>query len=149
MLRVPAAPLSRVRFEMAKTLQCTVVTPERKAVDQAADFVALPLYDGEIGIGPDHAPLIGRLGYGEMRLRHKDRTSRFYVDGGFLQVVDNQVTVLTAQVIPSEQVDEAAARQQLEAAQKQPATTPEQLQIRERAVAQARGQLRVARPARS
>ena len=126
---------------MAKTLQCTVVTPERKAVDQAADFVALPLYDGEIGIGPDHAPLIGRLGYGEMRLRQNDKVSRFYVDGGFVQVVDNQVTVLTAQAIPAEQVDEAAAQQQLDAAQKQPATTPEQLQIRDRAVAQARGQL--------
>ena len=132
---------------MAKTLQCTVVTPERKAVDQAADFVALPLYDGEIGIAPDHAPLIGRLGYGEMRLRHNDRVSRFYVDGGFVQVVDNQVTVLTAQAIPAEQVDEAAAQQQLDAARKQPATTPEQLQIRDRSVAQARGQLQVARRA--
>jgi F-type H+-transporting ATPase subunit epsilon len=132
---------------MAKTLQCTVVTPERKAVDQAVDFVALPLYDGEIGIAPDHAPLIGRLGYGEMRLRHNDRVSRFYVDGGFVQVVGNQVTVLTAQAIPAEQVDEAVAQRQLAATQKQPATTPEQLQIRDRAVAQARGQLRVARRA--
>jgi len=134
---------------MAKTLQCTVVTPERKAVDQAVEFVALPLYDGEIGIGLDHAPLIGRLGYGEMRLRQNDKVSRFYVDGGFVQVVGNQVTVLTAQAIPAEQVDEAAAREQLAAAQKQPATTPEQLQIRDRAVAQARGQLRVARRATS
>ena len=130
---------------MAKTLQCTVVTPERKAVDQAVEFVALPLYDGEIGIGLDHAPLIGRLGYGEMRLRQNDKVSRFYVDGGFVQVVDNQVTVLTAQAIPAEQVDEVAAQEQLDAARKQPATTPEQLQIRERTIAQARGQLRVAR----
>ena len=132
---------------MTKTLQCTVVTPERKAVDQIVEFVALPLYDGEIGIGLDHAPLIGRLGYGEMRLRQNDKVSRFYVDGGFVQVVDNQVTVLTAQAIPAEQVDEAAAQQRLVATQKQAATTPEQLQIRDRAVAQARGQLRVARRA--
>jgi F-type H+-transporting ATPase subunit epsilon len=130
---------------MARTLQCTVVTPERKAVDQAVEFVALPLYDGEIGIGLDHAPLIGRLGYGEMRLRQNDRVSRFYVDGGFVQVVNNQVTILTAQAIPADQVDQEAAREQLDAAQKQTATTPEQLQIRDRAVAQARGQLRVAR----
>lgn len=134
---------------MTKTLQCTVVTPERKALDQAADFVALTLYDGELGIGLDHAPLIGRLGHGEMRLRQNGRVSRFYVDGGFVQVVDNQVTVLTAQAIPAEQVDEAAAQQQLDAARKQPATTPEQLQIRDRAIAQARGKLQVARRARS
>ena len=149
MLRVSSLPLSRDRVEMAKTLQCTVVTPERKAVDQAADFVALPLYDGEIGIGLDHAPLIGRLGYGEMRLRLGDTVSCFYVDGGFVQVVDNQVTILTGQAIPAEQVREAEAQEQLDAAQKQPATTPEQLQIRDRAVAQARGQLRVARRASS
>ena len=81
---------------MAKLLQCTVVTPEQKALDQAADFVALPLYDGEIGIGVDHSPLIGRLGYGEMRLRQGDKTSRYYLDGGFVQVLSNQVTVLTS-----------------------------------------------------
>ncbi len=132
---------------MATTLQCTVVTPERKALDQAVDFVALPLYDGEIGIAPGHAPLIGRLGYGEMRLRRDNQVSRFYVDGGFVQVVDNQIAVLTAQAVPADQVDEQAAQKRLDAARQQPATTPEQLQIRDREIAQARGQLRVARRA--
>jgi len=129
---------------MAKTLQCTVVTPEKKALDQAVDFVALPLYDGEIGIGVDHAPLIGRLGFGEMRLRQDGEMSRYYVDGGFVQVVKNQVTVLTAQAIPADQVREDAAQEQLDEALKQPATTDEQRQIRDRTIAQARGQLRVA-----
>ncbi len=48
-------------------LQCIVVTPERTVFDQPAEFVALTLFDGEIGIAPGHAPLIGRLGCGEMR----------------------------------------------------------------------------------
>lgn len=132
---------------MAKTLQCTVVTPEKKALDQAVDFVALPLYDGEIGIGVDHAPLIGRLGFGEMRLRQDGELSRYYVDGGFVQVLKNQVTVLTAQAIPADQVREDAAQAQLDEALKQPAATDEQRQIRDRTIAQARGQLRVARRA--
>ena len=130
---------------MAKTLQCTVVTPERKALDQAADFVALPLYDGEIGIGPDHAPLIGRLGFGEMRLRQGGTVSRYYVDGGFVQVVKNQVTVLTAQAVPAAEVDAAAAQAQLDEARNQRVPTDEQRQVRDRTVAQARGRLRVAR----
>jgi F0F1-type ATP synthase epsilon subunit len=71
--------------------------------------------------------------------------SRYYVEGGFVQVVKNQVTVLTSQAIPADQVVAAAAREQLDAALQQPATTPEQLLIRERTIAQARGQLRVAR----
>ncbi|NLF69557.1 MAG: ATP synthase F1 subunit epsilon [Candidatus Anammoximicrobium sp.] len=132
---------------MAKTIQCTVVTPERKALDQTVDFVVLPLYDGEIGIAPDHAPLIGRLGYGEMRLRRGAEVSRFYVDGGFVQVVGNHITVLTAQAVPADDIDREAAQQQLDAARGQPASTDEQRQIRDRTVAQARGRLRVARQA--
>ena len=50
-------------------MQCIVVTPERTIYDQPAQFVALTLYDGEIGVAPGHTPLIGRLGYGEMRIR--------------------------------------------------------------------------------
>ena len=51
--------------------QCIVVTPERTVYDRPAEFVALTLFDGEIGIAPGHVPLIGRLGYGEMRIGRK------------------------------------------------------------------------------
>ena len=46
------------------SVQCVVVTPERAVLDEPADFVSLPMYDGELGILPGRAPLIGRLGYG-------------------------------------------------------------------------------------
>ena len=52
-----------------RTLQCIVVTPEMTVLDTNAQFVALPLFDGECGIAPGRSPLIGRLGYGEMRIR--------------------------------------------------------------------------------
>src|SRR5439155_1110249 len=58
-------------------LQCVVVTPERAVVDEEADFVALPLYDGEIGILPGRAPLVGRLGYGELRIKRGTQTKSF------------------------------------------------------------------------
>ena len=45
-------------------LSCLVVTPERTVLEAEADFIALPLFDGEIGIAPGRSPLIGRLGYG-------------------------------------------------------------------------------------
>ena len=77
-------------------LQCVVVTPERAVLDEPADFVALPMYDGELGVLPGRAPLIGRLGYGELRIRRGQETRRFFVDGGFAQVRANTVTVLTA-----------------------------------------------------
>ena len=59
-----------------QTIQCVVVTPERAVLDQAVDFVALPLYDGELGVLPGRAPLVGRLGYGELRIRHDSDTLR-------------------------------------------------------------------------
>ena len=62
-------------------LTCTVVTPEQTALETKADFVALPLFDGEIGILANHSPLIGRLGFGEMRIKSGGQTAVYYVDG--------------------------------------------------------------------
>ena len=132
---------------MSDTLYCTIVTPGGVALDARADFVAVPLYDGEIGIAVDRAPLIGRIGYGEFRLRREGEVTRYYVDGGFVQVADNRVTVLTGRAIPAEEVDQQAAKEQIAAVLKRPAPSAETLEIRDRQLAQARGQIRVARRA--
>lgn len=128
-----------------KYLTCIVVTPEATALEEEAKFVALPLYDGEIGIAPAHSPLIGRLGYGEMRLTNPHgKTHRYYLDGGFVQVLDDVVSVLTGKAIPAHDLDAGEAQAQLDAARTLPASTPELLAIRDRTVAQARAQLHVA-----
>jgi F-type H+-transporting ATPase subunit epsilon len=133
---------------MADSLLCVVVTPEQTALEQKAEFVALPLYDGEIGIAPNHSPLIGRLGFGEMRVRTGGTTTSYYVDGGFVQVADNVVSVLTNRAVPSRSLSAATAESQLTAALARPSNTPELTEIRQRAVAQARAQVRAARRAR-
>ena len=129
-------------------LTCTVVTPEQTALETKADFVALPLFDGEIGIAPNHSPLIGRLGYGEMRIKSGGTTTRYYVDGGFVQVADNVVAVLTNRAVPAARLDPAAAENNLKVALSKPANTPELMEIRDRQIAQARAQIRTARRAR-
>ena len=127
-----------------RELHCVIVTPEKALLDEAADFVAVPMFDGELGVLPGRSPLIGRLGYGELRLRRGTQTHRFFVDGGFVQVRANTVTVLTARALRAEDIDANAVSQTLQAALA-PASTPqaseEQLKIQERA----RAQLRVAR----
>jgi len=128
-------------------LKCIVVTPETTALQETTEFVALPLYDGEIGIAPRHSPMLGRLGYGEMRLKMGEKTVRYYVDGGFVQVANDEVTVLTGLAVAAEQIDEAEAREQLSAARTKPSHTPELMEIRDRAVTQARARLLVARRA--
>jgi F-type H+-transporting ATPase subunit epsilon len=117
-------------------------------LETKAEFVALPLFDGEIGIAANHSPLIGRLGYGEMRIKTGSTTLSYYVDGGFVQVADNVVAVLTNRAVPSKNLDPAAAEAQLTAALARPANSPELFEIRDRAVAQARAQIRTARRTR-
>jgi F-type H+-transporting ATPase subunit epsilon len=126
-------------------LKCIVVTPEKTVLESEADFVALPLFDGEIGIAPGHSPMIGRLGDGEMRLRAAGRASRYYVEGGFVEVVNDVVSVLTNRAVPAAGVDLPAAEEQLGRALQRPAHSEELLAIRERAISQARAQIRVAR----
>jgi F-type H+-transporting ATPase subunit epsilon len=132
------------RDTTTRSLHCVVVTPESTVLDTEADFVALPLFDGECGILPGRAPLIGRLGYGELRIRQNGDQLRYYVDGGFAQVADDVVSVLTNRALPAEQLDPAAASEQLRTAIARPAAGSEALAIRARLISQARGQLRVA-----
>jgi F-type H+-transporting ATPase subunit epsilon len=125
-------------------LQCVVVTPERTLFDDLVDFVALPLYDGELGVLPGRTPLIGRLGFGELRTRDGATTSRYFVDGGFVQIRDDVVTVLTNRAVPATEVDSTAAMHELEQAQTRRAANDHELDEKAKAVARARAQIRVA-----
>ena len=125
-------------------LHCVVVTPEKTIIDEIAQFVALPLTDGEIGILPGRSPLIGRLGYGELRTRDDGEPRRYFVDGGFVEVRDDVVTVLTGRAIPSAQVDATAASAELQKALSRVATGDVEVADKERAVERARAQIRIA-----
>lgn len=125
---------------MADTiLHCVVVTPERSLLDERANFVVVPLFDGELGILPDRAPLVGRLGYGELRLVRGNETKRYYVDGGFVQVRNNVVTLLTSKAVKAEELNSAALKEQLQATMG-PGATPEkrdeQIKLQQRLRAQ-------------
>src|SRR5438046_4307392 len=100
----------------AKHLKCVVVTPERAVLDEPADFVALPMYDGELGVLPGRAPLIGRLGIGEMRVKRGEHVTRLFVDGGFAQVRGDIVSVLTPSAQTAEEIKPDVVRAALETA---------------------------------
>jgi F-type H+-transporting ATPase subunit epsilon len=126
-----------------KQLRCAVVTPEKTLFEETVDFVALPLYDGELGVLPGRAPLIGRLGYGELRTKTGPVEHRYFVDGGFVQVRDDVVTVLTSRALPAEAIDTAAAARELEAAGTKRARTDLDFADVDKALARARGMIRV------
>jgi F-type H+-transporting ATPase subunit epsilon len=128
-----------------KRLQCVVVTPEKTLFDQAVDFVALPMFDGELGVFPGRSPLIGRLGYGELRTKSGDIVHRYYVDGGFAQIRDDVVTLLTNRAVPAGEIDTNAAVLELDHAQEQRALTDDAYATKAKAVERSRALIRVAK----
>jgi F-type H+-transporting ATPase subunit epsilon len=125
-----------------KSLKCVVVTPEKAVLDEPADFVVVPMFDGELGVAPDRLPLIGRLGFGELRLTQGNQTKHLYVDGGFVQIRGNVVTVLTSKAIDIKDIKIADAQAVLQSAKVE--STPEGQEAQEKAQQRARVQLRLA-----
>jgi F-type H+-transporting ATPase subunit epsilon len=76
-------------------LRVSVISPERTLFDGVADSVIVPAWDGELGILQGHAPLMALLGVGQIRIRRGQQTEHFHVSGGFLQVVNNRVSILS------------------------------------------------------
>jgi F-type H+-transporting ATPase subunit epsilon len=86
----------------ADKLTVALISPERTVFEGSADMVVAPAWDGELGVLKGHAPLLALLGDGTLRITDGPKETRFHVRGGFLQVVDDVVTVL------SEEAGEAA-----------------------------------------
>ncbi len=80
---------------MSDALKVSVISPERVLFEGVARGVVAPAFDGEMGILPLHAPMMTLLGRGTLRVDTAEGERRFGVDGGFLQVVDNHVRVVT------------------------------------------------------
>jgi F-type H+-transporting ATPase subunit epsilon len=125
-------------------IQCVVVTPERTMLDEAVESVVIPLYDGEFGILPRHTPLIGRLGFGTLRVQSGGAERRYFLDGGFAQFRDNVLTILTQRALAPGQIDPTAAEHELERARALPAGTDLQRAEKDRALTRARALVRFA-----
>jgi F-type H+-transporting ATPase subunit epsilon len=129
---------------MANTFHCSVITPERAVLEADATFVAFPAWDGEVGILRDRAPLLFKMGTGELRVESPQGNQALFVDGGFAQMVDNKLTLLTEQAKRIEEIDTAAAERALAEARKLPMVTDAEFTARQRAVKSAEVQLHLA-----
>lgn len=79
----------------AGALRVSVLSPEQTVYEGQATQVVVPALDGLLGILRGHAPLMALLGEGIMRIENGREVAQYRVSGGFLQVVDNVVTVLS------------------------------------------------------
>jgi F-type H+-transporting ATPase subunit epsilon len=80
-------------------LTVSVISPERVLFQGETDSVVAPAFDGEVGILTGHAPMVTLLGRGVLRLGAGAGGRRFVVAGGFLQVADDQVRVVTEEAV--------------------------------------------------
>jgi F-type H+-transporting ATPase subunit epsilon len=103
-------------------VRVVVVTPEKAVLDETAEMVILPMFDGELGVLPGRAPIIGRLGAGELRLKSNGNVKRYFVEAGFVQVRSNVVTVLTSKAEEAAKVTSEMAAAVATEAESLPAT---------------------------
>ncbi|HVR08653.1 MAG TPA: ATP synthase F1 subunit epsilon [Thermoanaerobaculia bacterium] len=129
---------------MANTFHISVITPERAVLESEAVFAAVPAHDGELGILHNRAPMLYRLGAGLLRLDTPAGKRALFVSGGFAQMVENRLTILTEAARELDQLDRAAAERALADAQAMKGVTDAEHNARQRALASARAQLRLA-----
>jgi|CXWL01.1.fsa_nt_gi F-type H+-transporting ATPase subunit epsilon len=128
-----------------ESLHCQVITPERQVLDADADAVVLPAHDGQIGILKNRAPLLCALGTGVLRVDvHNEGGRHFSVEGGFAQVLNNEVTILTERADAAEEITRANAQKLLADAEKMPASDATMIAARDKAIRRAKVQLQIA-----
>ena len=93
----------------AATMKLEIVTPTGQVYSNDVDFVTLPGREGEMGIYPQHAPLITLLGSGEIIARRGTQEDRILVTTGCAEITAERVGILTVFATPSSEIDEQKA----------------------------------------
>ncbi|MGQ0561136.1 MAG: ATP synthase F1 subunit epsilon [Gemmatimonadota bacterium] len=76
-------------------MKVSVISPERTIFEGEAESVVVPAWDGQLGVMRGHAPMLVLLGQGELRVSSAGADQRFQISGGFMQVADDVVTILS------------------------------------------------------
>ena len=115
------------RSSNAKTFRLEIVSAERSLFSGEANFVVVPGVDGELGIFPNHTPLLTKIKPGTLKFHAKDESEEtlFFVAGGFLEVQPTVVTVLADTVVRGEEIDQARAEESKRNAEEAISKAPE------------------------
>lgn len=114
----------------ARSFRCRLITPVAQVLDEQAVSAVIPAWDGLMGVLPNRAPIVAKLGLGELSIKFADSdkgkggSRSFLVEDGFLQMVDNKLTILAAKAIPTESISESDAQAELREASARRADKP-------------------------
>lgn len=100
-------------------LKLEIVTPEKKVLDAEVDTVTIPTASGEAGILTNHAPLVSALKPGILSYTEKGSVQKLVVTGGFVELNNNNVSVLTDSAQSASEIDLEAAKTDRESANKE------------------------------
>ncbi len=95
-----------------RKLSVSIISPTAVGFEGEGESVVAPAYDGQLGILYGHAPMMVLLGTGEVAVRDSGSVYRFHVSRGFLQVVDNEVSVLAEEVSALDEVGQPAVAEE-------------------------------------
>ncbi|HKX26672.1 MAG TPA: F0F1 ATP synthase subunit epsilon [Blastocatellia bacterium] len=115
---------------MAERIKLEILTPERRVLNETVDEVVVPGLNGELGILPDHAPLISQLKTGVLNYRLGQERKELHISGGFVEVLSDRVSVLSDVAEKAEEIDLERARRAKERAERRLASGDEDLDFR-------------------
>ena|SRR6266852_1963432 len=93
------------------TLKLEIVTPEAKTYSEDVDVVTLPAVEGEMGVFPQHVPLVTQIVPGEVIVRKGGQDYFLAVGEGFVEITGNRVAIMTDMAIAAENIDAAKAEE--------------------------------------
>lgn len=103
---------------MANTLRLEIVTPEAKTYSEEVETVSLPGLEGDLGVYPNHTPLMTQIVAGQIRVVQNGQSKFLAVGAGFVEITGNQVSVLTDMAVQADNIDEQAAEEARKRAEK-------------------------------
>ncbi|MBX3381384.1 MAG: F0F1 ATP synthase subunit epsilon [Phycisphaeraceae bacterium] len=101
---------------MASTFRCRLVTPAARLFDEPVSSAVVPMWDGLMGFLPGRAPILGKLGIGELKLEfagNSQAAGNYFIDGGVLQMAENELTILAERATPVSELNATEAEAQL------------------------------------
>jgi F-type H+-transporting ATPase subunit epsilon len=105
---------------LAKSFRCRLVTPTASVFDESVSYASVPAWDGLFGVLPGRAPILARMGAGELRVDFPDSnrgeggSRSYFVEGGFVQMAGEQLTVLAERATPVEQLSASDSQNELD-----------------------------------
>lgn len=110
-----------------KPFRCKLITPQARIFDAKVSYASVPMWDGKIGVMKGTGAIAGKLGFGELRIEFVDRYEigvkleesghkSWFIEGGFVQNVNDELTILAAGAVEIESLNEGQAKKELEEA---------------------------------